>query len=309
MLVRRLAGLFLLASLLLFAVNLPAAGFDKVWIIKSANTEQYRDIAAALSLGVNAQCTKLCSSSSIKAIDLDELTQINHNDRNLLITIGTKAYDTVSELPTSKTGEESVFYHTLLPLEQKTATASHAFFWLEQSPSTQVKVLERLLGTNRDIYLFYSDESEWRVSDWQKAAAQSRLRFKFEKIRPKDIGTELSSDKLNGKTVVLLPDKKIYNRFTLKQILLAGYLNQVTLIGYSKALSKSGAAASIITDLDAYLLETSKLIVQIIESGKLPENSFPQGWKVILNNEIIQSLNLQIDKSRFEEGQLEELQQ
>lgn len=305
---RRHARLFLLAVLLLFSCALPAAGFDKVWIIKSADSEQYREIASMLSLGINARCTSPCSTSNIKTINPDELAQISSSDRNLIVTLGTKAYETVKQLPVARIGQQAMLYHTLLPLDQAPSGTSTAFFWLEQSPATQLDVLERLFGNKRKIFLFYSDDSEWRIADWEKSAAKSRLRITFEKIRPRDIGTVLSSDRLNGQAVVLLPDKTIYNRFTLKQILLAGYMNQLALVGYSRSLSKSGAAASIITDLEPYLLETASHITQIIASGTLPGNRFPQDWKVILNSEISDTLNLQIDKSRFDNNQLEELQ-
>jgi len=93
-----------------------------------------------------------------------------------------------------------------------------------------------------------------------------------------------------------LPSPNIYNRQTLKGILLTSYRMNKPMISYSPSHVKSGALASIYTSPEQIGTQLSGIINQYInDENYRPENYvYASYFNVVFNRKVAESLNLQL---------------
>ena len=152
----------------------------------------------------------------------------------------------------------------------------------------------------------FTDNSEWRKRLLGKYSEKQNLNIRFEKSL--NISDTLNSQLPSQGSIIMLPDKALYNRNNISQVLLAGYSKSITFIGYSISLTKTGALASIITPQNEIANDISRLAYEIIETKKSPGIYYPQSYKVYINKKILESLNVKIENWNIEQNKLEIVQ-
>lgn len=95
-----------------------------------------------------------------------------------------------------------------------------------------------------------------------------------------------------GDFVLGTPSPGVYNRNTIKHLLLTAYRRNQFLIGPSRAFVGAGALASTYTSLEQLATETAEFIARFRETGNLPAAAFPARFEVELNRQVARSLNL-----------------
>ena len=94
----------------------------------------------------------------------------------------------------------------------------------------------------------------------------------------------------------MLPRRAIYNRDSLKGVLLTSYRNRKPAISYSPAHVKSGALASIYSspvDIGRHL---AQLINQKLKNpdARLPEYQYARFYSIATNRKIARALGIQL---------------
>ena len=287
----------------------------KILILKSNNSALYNKLASELVFTLGIQCKNcpekplLINTDTISEPPSDR-TDSKYSNYDFIITLGKKAWQKTEAL---KLGKEIKTLHAVLPLDQSIINArpNQYFLVLEQSYEKQLQILSDLFNQQHYISVIYSDNSQWRKALIINASEKVGITPDFRKIESVDyssISTLLNQKNLTAKSILMLPDKQLYNRNNINQILLSGYRNNITFIGYSISLAKTGALASIITPQNDIASDISKLSYEILNQEKTPGIYYPSSYKVFINQNILETLNITIKKDFFDTHPVEVVQ-
>jgi hypothetical protein len=287
----------------------------KILILKSNNSALYNKLASELVFTLGIQCKNcpekplLINTDTISEPSSDR-TNSKYSNYDFIITLGKKAWLKTEAL---NLGEKIKTLHAVLPLDQLIINAkpNQYFLVLEQSYEKQLRILSDLLYEHPNISVIYSNDSAWRKALIENASENISITTDFRKIEPLDyssISKLLNQKKIKANNILMLPDKQLYNRNNISQILLSGYANNITFIGYSISLAKTGALASIITPQNDIASDISKLSYEILDQKKMPGIYYPSSYKVFINQSILETLNISIKKDFFDTHPVEVIQ-
>ncbi len=102
------------------------------------------------------------------------------------------------------------------------------------------------------------------------------------------------------------PDPAIYNRQTIKHILLTTYRYNRILIGPERAFVQAGALASTYTPTGALINNVDHEIARYFSSGKLGESEYPTDFSILFNLQVARSLNIPLPDPTAVETALKE---
>ena len=288
-------------------------GEPRILILKSNDSELYNKLASELAFTLRVQCHR-CPQKRIfidsQSVNNFNREKFNKNNYNFIITLGKKAWLEAKELDLNP---ETKTLHAVLPLDQEilNAKSNDYFLVLEQSYEKQLQILSDLFNQQHYIGVIYSNNSQWRKALIINASEKVGITPDFRKIESVDdssISTLLNQKNLTAKSILMLPDKQLYNRNNINQILLSGYRNNITFIGYSISLAKTGALASIITPQNDIASDISKLSYEMLNQEKTPGIYYPSSYKVFINQNILETLNITIKKDFFDTHPVEVVQ-
>lgn len=98
--------------------------------------------------------------------------------------------------------------------------------------------------------------------------------------------------------LLALPNKNIFNRHSLKGILLSTYQSNTPLISYSPAHVKAGAVAAIYAspiNLGSHIAEIINTLYQQTEAA--PQRQFAKYFSIMVNRRVAQSLGFDLDSN------------
>ncbi|WP_111496287.1 ABC transporter substrate-binding protein [Marinobacter bohaiensis] len=114
---------------------------------------------------------------------------------------------------------------------------------------------------------------------------------------PENLVSTLSRALNYGDFLLGTPNPEIYNRQTIKHILLTTYRHNRILIGPERAFVQAGALASTYTPTEAVVKQTVDIIRQYVASGQLPAPDFPDQYSVLFNEQVARSLNIPLPEA------------
>ena len=169
-----------------------------------------------------------------------------------------------------------------------------ALYW---SPSllAQLSLIRAVLpATNRVGMLVSNGEDASWLRVFKQYAAEQSIEVRFQTIDKTRIARQVSE--LAASTDVLLaqPDTDIYNRETIRFILLAAYRQNKVLIGPSPAFVNAGALATLYAPSHVVAEEVAQKIQHFIKNNKLPPASRVKNLSVSLNAQVAKSLGLAV---------------
>ncbi|XOZ34192.1 hypothetical protein ACMDCT_02860 [Halomonadaceae bacterium KBTZ08] len=100
------------------------------------------------------------------------------------------------------------------------------------------------------------------------------------------------------------PDPAIFNRQTLKPLLLTSYRSNRLVIGPTRAFVNAGAVASTYTSARAQILEAGDMIRSWLDQGALGSARYPSRFDVTVNEQVARSLELPVPKEKELKKQL-----
>jgi len=99
--------------------------------------------------------------------------------------------------------------------------------------------------------------------------------------------------------LLAIPDKRIYNRRTLRSALLTAYRARKPLIGYAKPFVKAGALMSLYTQPAALGREAAGLLEDWLRGAPLAAPGYPRHYAIAINPGIARALALAIDAEAY----------
>lgn len=104
------------------------------------------------------------------------------------------------------------------------------------------------------------------------------------------------------------PDPKVYNRVTIKHILLTTYRQSRVLIGPGHAYVRAGALASTYTTIPDFAAQAADTIRTWAKTGKLPAPAFADRYAIDVNRQVARSLNIIVPPTDTLETELKALE-
>lgn len=102
-----------------------------------------------------------------------------------------------------------------------------------------------------------------------------------------------------GDFLLAAPDDAIYNPRTIKHILLTAYRRNKIVIGPSQAYVKAGSLASSYAPFTEMAALGANMIEQYFSTGELPAPSYPQIYRVEVNDQVARSMNIPLPERAF----------
>ena len=210
------------------------------------------------------------------------------DNTNLLIVLNGEA---VKSLPTT---HPPTLFVLPQPSSIELQKQDSALYWTP-SLAAQLALIRAILpATNRiGMLVGHNDDMSW-LRVFKQYAAEQSIEVRFQTVDKARIARQVSE--LAATTDVLLaqPDTDIYNRETIRFILLAAYRQNKVLIGPSPAFVNAGALATLYAPSSLVAEEVAQKIRYFLKNNKLPPASRIKSLNVSLNPQVAKSLGLSV---------------
>lgn len=213
-------------------------------------------------------------------------------DADLVVAVGAKAASTVSGARISTL--HVMTSRSTLEGQGRTASGKSAAIYMEQPVSRQFDLLRAALPRARSIGVLVSSPAE-ELADLRRLAEMGGFSLHVRTVAESSGLAEGLTEVLAISDVLLvLPDAAIYRADTIRNILLATYRKQVPMIGLSQSYVRAGALCAVYSTPAQIASQASAAIVRYLQTGRLPEDSYPQDFEVAVNTQVARSLGLTI---------------
>lgn len=274
--------------LVLFSSNLAFAKSDtQIFIVKSSNNDYFNQTIQTL-------INQTDQSLRIRVIDLgtDAATLNPLRESDLTITLGAKATQAVNlQFPDSPVLAAYLTQHQWQQFEVARKNTRPVF--LDQALEKYLAFSQALLGVSS---IGIVNLAPIKISPKQEKLL-SHLKLELSQYQPGQISKILTSIRQatqNNDALLMLPNREIYNRHTLKGVLLTAYRTATPVISYSPAHVKSGALASIYSSPDDIGKHLGELINEYLKNparfSYRPQ--FARYFSIDTNKRVAHSLGL-----------------
>ncbi len=267
-------------------------GPHQVLLLLSADSPPYRELAMALtaSLGPVER-----AQLELRVHTVDGRPLPTHND--LIVTAGVRALRRILERP-----DDTPLLATFLPeasyrlLHPPPSRPSSALF-IDHPPDRYLDLVRAVLPHARHIGLITSPYSQPLLPGLRRAATQRHLVLHIETMnRARELARLIRRLFPRSDALLALADPDVYNRRTLKNLLLAGYRQGLPVIGYSRSLVRAGALAAVYTTPSQMGLQLAETLTAWMRTPghALPPPRHPDYFVVDVNRPLARALGLTI---------------
>ena len=289
--------IFTVVLLLFFAAANTFAADRKVTIIKSSNNSYFQQTIETIKGTIGNSVTV-----EITDVDAIETEQKSVEDSDLIITLGNRAAQKVNQ-----DFENLPVIHAYVTLKQQQAfppNQSNRTTVLLNQPISRYLAFSRYLLDIQSIGIM--SQSRLILNQTQdKILEELKLSLNQYQLKLTDsLLTSLRRLLKQNDALLMLPDQSIYNRDTLKGVLLTSYRHRIPVISYSPAHVKSGALASIYSSPTDIGNQIGELLNDfLIDSRKFRSRTlFASYYSIATNMKVARALNLNLP----DEGKLRE---
>lgn len=89
-------------------------------------------------------------------------------------------------------------------------------------------------------------------------------------------------------------DPAIYNRSTVRSLLLTTYRHGKVMVGPNRSFVEAGSLASVYSSSEQHLRQLTRMVKQFLDTGALPPPQFPTEFSVIINHQVAASLGIKV---------------
>ncbi len=253
---------------------------------------------------------------NIRVLSADKLTTNDLlNPGELIVSVGRKAAKKISSYQHS-----SAILYSLLPdyyFRETIDTGSTqcrkfscSAVYLDQPATRQIALIKAVLPETRRIGVLLGRYSSGRKDELQAAGRKLDVELVLKQIPTIERFASDYEQLLEDTDAILaLPDPGVFNRSTVKNILLTSYRYRKPLFGFSQAYVNAGATAAVYSTPELVARQTAGLVLEF--SGK-PENGladpqYSRFYNVLSNRRVVRSLGLRAAEDEVLRQKLEEI--
>ncbi len=298
---RKLVTLFsLLITLLAQSTLLIAAdktNLQRIILLESKSDRISSNFSSHLRTNINLRTV----GYDVVKIDVEQ-PEISF-DAPLVVTIGEKALNKVlasnyngSVLATLISPEQ---YNKAKKLNNKTQAKFISAIFHESSPIRQLLLFKEILPTGKRVGFLISAKEKESFDELKKFAYKVNLILEHEVVdSPQNLSKSLLRLINRSDAIIATNNPNIYNRSTIKSILLTLYRHNKFLIGSNKRFIKPGSVATTYTSLQHLLDEVVDEVNYFFKfNQKLHSAKYSQRFDIAFNKEVAHSLNLTVKEN------------
>ena len=280
----------------------PAALAD-IFIIKSGEQKIYQKVVDEFV----GSWKKICADSvlrqcrsPIKTLALqtgEDIPKISPLD--VIVTIGSRAADYAMDLEI-----DSKIIHALIPrdtyqkLHSGKGSPDHSAIFLDQPIERQLHLAQMINPGKKRIGILLGPVSESLKPNLEEIAARLEIELHIETVKDSDqVGPKLRDIFKRSDTLLSIPDPVVFNRKTIRSVLLSSYHSRIPVIGFSKAYVKAGALAAVHSTPEDIGRNIAHFMRDLLENNNKPASVYPSFFSVTVNGDVARSLGLHIKSS------------
>ena len=284
---------------------LPAAWAQSVIVLAPNNTEPYTSFYRQLTAQLAATCQDnpqlgICQQSDKLQLQLVEGKKLETNARadqdNLILSLGVAAAE-------QSIRDQRAFprIFALLPevsLEPLLACCKRQNYParaipIDQPLERQLRLLKIVFPDKKRVGVLLGTNADQEENRLRQSLQHEGLELIVAKVNNRsELGAKLQTLLQQSDVLLALPDRTLYNDATIVSILLTTYRNQTPVIGYSEAMVKSGAIATVYISLEQQVAMAVRQIIAWSDTGRfLPEGTEP-GFSISINRQVARSMGL-----------------
>lgn len=283
--------------LLTFAIIISPSTFAaNISLIYDADSRYQQLFIKALSKKIINEPTL-----TLTAITTDKLsiTDLNKNPPLAIISLNKTASRKLLALK-----QDTPVFHALTTLSKAKQYASclpncltslpqHRFFILDQPPIRQIKLIQLIDSTIKDIGVIVTKQSSFFIQPLEEAIQKSKLNLKIHLTQASRVRYQIDDIARSSDVMLAIPDDSVYNSSSLSQVLLTSYRYGTPVIGFSKGFMKAGAISGVISSLNQLSQHLAESLVHTEPLVPHPYSFvYPRYFSVLSNRAVAKSLNL-----------------
>jgi len=286
--------------ILLFNFASEAFAIDyKVLLLKSANTEHYEKVEAALrkSLAIYSNQPISIVSSTVKLFrsELKNLQREYFDNYDLLMTIGIRAaelaYSVDVEIPMLSLLIPKLNYQQLRKLDIHNMNTSklppRMAIYLDQ-PFERQYVLAKQIVADGEMIVFGQKDYATECGEKKKVKLSNKVSHIDSSLSVKRLSRQLEKTNIAIVTADLGRTSANQNKW----LLYMAYQNNVPVIAYSQAFVQAGAIAAIFSTPAHFGKQAAEVILDVLNSGTYDNftSGYAKYFDVALNQNVARSL-------------------
>lgn len=293
---------------ILLVVLAPTAWAEKTYhiaIISSGESDIYQSVITTIKTSIE-NSTALSITCELLDVDNPAHAVSNANvvnEADLLLTIGRNATAHAlrfeSPTPLLATLIPSNAFAQVLRDYQKShnGTARNiSAIYLDNPTERQILLSKILLGERKRIGILSTELNSDIRDQLVSFGKRNNLVVNIDSYQPDENIIKSLSETLGKSDVLLtLPDPVLYNKNTIRSILLTAYRHRVPLIGFSKSYVEAGALAAVYSSPEQIATQTSETIFWIFSNGgEKFTRAFPRYYSIAVNTSVAKSLGINV---------------
>jgi len=215
---------------------------------------------------------------------------------DILVTAGSKASQWAADQ------WHGAMLATMLPSRsfkqmQSEKTLAHPLsaLFLDQPLPRQVALVRAALPSLKRVGVLYTTGGDFISQPLQHELAKQGALLVSQAVQPDDSLSIKLEEMLSQSDILLaVPDSKIYNSSTIRNILLGSYRRGIPVIGLSAAYVSAGALCAVYSTPEQQAAQSAGMVSEFLQRGVLPPPQFTQLYQIALNAEVARSMRLNI---------------
>lgn len=279
----------------------PLMASPSVYLVLSGDADAYLRTASTIADTLQAN---LPGVPTIRA-DVDRFEAHAPAPDDLVITIGTRAAMEVARraegqrLICTLLTEQS--YDDLPAAEPGQRTA----VFIDQPAGRQLALIRTALPEWSRVAIVHGRQSGDFIRAINAAAPALALNIRTAEVTDdQTLYSALQSVLATPSVLLAVPDAKVFNNFTIQNVLLTAYRHRAPVIGFSPAYVRAGAIMAVYSTPEQMGQQAAELATLALAGKPLPEAGYPSQFSVSINPHVARSLSIDLPDAATLEARL-----
>lgn len=177
-------------------------------------------------------------------------------------------------------------------------SVKHAHLSLQQPLCRQLSLIDSISEDFTSVSIITTDKI--KLKSVTRCAASMELDIRLFDREQDETIKELIDRALSSDVLLATPDIQIYNRRTIKNVLLQSYRKRIPVIGFSASFVKAGALAALHSTPKTIAAQASRLIQTYFEQGRFSSSNYsPDDFIISVNRQVSKSLSIDLPSAEM----------
>jgi putative tryptophan/tyrosine transport system substrate-binding protein len=280
-----------LATSALLAINAAAAAAAAdIYIITADNSDITREILKAISARISFKPLTDALPGDLKRA---------RTTPGIFLAIGSAALqkaihaDLAAPVLSLFTSNEA-FHRLLQTVTSDKKRSLITAIYAEASPAHQLRLVQALYKRRIGVAAVLSPATKHVQPSLEQAAEAAGLDLECVVMLPGENLLRTLARLRRSSTLLMLPDRGLYNPETVRNLLESSYRRGQSVIGFSDSLVRVGSLAAAYSTIADTVAQLPPLIDEL-RKGRIPPAQYPTFWRVAINEGVARSLDLVVD--------------